>query len=406
MNTMKKMAHFIADYLGYVVKGNLKYYGWMMFLGAFILVWLYGNYMQLTEGMIVTGLSDQVSWGIYLANFVFLVGVAAGAVTIVFPAYVYKHKALHEVTVLGEMLAIAAVIMCLLFIFSHMGRPDRVWHLIPYIGILNWPHAMLSWDVLVLSGYILLNIVGGFYYLYKKYCQEEVNNKFYLPVIYIAIVWALSIHTVTAFLINTMPARPMWFHGMMPIRFITTAFAAGPSLIIIIFLIIRNNTKLWIKDEAIELLSQIVVWCLGIALFLTMSEVVTEFYHPTEHSLGLQYLILGYHGLNNLVIWFWGSLLAMVTAFIMLLIPKLRRNHVTLQIACVLTFLGIWVEKGMGLIIPGSIPTPIGEFSQYSPTFIEIFNSLGNWAIGFVILTVLLKGAIGILLGDIKYAKE
>ncbi len=402
---MKKISKFTVDYLGYVVKGSPKFYGWVAFLSMFILVWVYGNYMQLTEGMIITGLTDQVSWGIYLANFVFLVGVAAGAVTVVFPAYVYKHKAMHEVTVLGEMLAIAAVVMCLLFVIMHMGRPDRLWHILPVIGIFNWPHAILTWDVLVLNGYLVLNLIGGFYYLYKKYCHEELNKKFYLPVIYIAIVWALSIHTVTAFLLNTMPARPMWHTGMMPIRFITTAFAAGPSLIIIVFLIVRNNTRMMIKDEAINLLSQIVVWCLGIALFLTLSEVVTELYHPTEHSMGLQYLMFGYHGLNNLVPWFWGSLVAMVSGFILLLIPSIRKNYKLLPWICAMIFLGIWVEKGMGLLIPGSIPTPIGEITQYSPTFLEIANSLGNWAIGFLVLTILLKGAIGILLGDISYAK-
>lgn len=403
---MKKLIKFTVDYVGYVVKGGPKFYGWLGFLGIFVLIWMYGNYMQWTKGMIITGLSDQVSWGIYLANFVFLVGVAAGAVTVVFPAYVYKHKALHEVTVLGEMLAIAAVVMCMLFVFSHMGRPDRLWHLFPFIGIFNWPHSMLAWDVLVLTGYLVLNVVGGFYYLYKKYCNEELNNKFYLPIIYVAIVWALSIHTITAFLINTMPARPLWHTGMMPIRFITTAFAAGPSMIIIVFLIIRNNTKLWIKDEAIDMLSTIVVWCLGIALFLTLSEVVTELYHPTEHSAGLEYLMFGHHGLTNLVPWFWGSLIAMVVAFILLLIPSIRKDYKKLPFICLLTFLGIWVEKGMGLLIPGSIPTPIGEYAEYSPTFLEIFNSLGNWAIGFIVLTILLKGAIGILLGDIKYAND
>ncbi|GMR07924.1 MAG: polysulfide reductase NrfD [Gammaproteobacteria bacterium] len=401
---MRKITKFATDYLVYVAKGGPKYYGWLAFLSVFVLIWIYGNYLQLTEGMIVTGLTDQVSWGLYLANFVFLVGVAAGAVTVVFPAYVYKHKALHEVAVLSEMLAIAAVLMALLFVMSHMGRLDRLWHMIPYLGIFNWPSSMLDWDVLVLNGYLILNVVGGFYYLYKRYNNEKPNKLFYLSIIYIAIVWALSIHTITAFLINTMPARPMWFTGMMPIRFIITAFAAGPSLIIIIFLIIRKNTKLWIKDEAIDMLSTIVVWCLGIALFLTLSEVVTELYHPTEHTAGLQYLMFGHNGLNNLVPWFWASLAAMVIAFVMLLIPSIRKDYGKLKIAAVLTFVGIWIEKGMGLMIPGSIPTPIGEFTQYSPSLIEIFISLGNWAVGFIVLTILLKGAIGILLGDIKNA--
>ena len=403
---MKKKISFVADFSSYVLKGGLKFYAWLGFLGIFVLGWAYGNYMQWTNGMIVTGLTDQVSWGLYLANFVFLVGVAAGAVTVVFPAYVYKHKALHEVTVLGEMLAIAAVVMCMLFVLNHMGRPDRLWHMMPIIGVYNWPGSMLAWDVIVLVGYLILNVTGGFYYLYKKYMQEPLNNKFYLPVIFIAIVWALSIHTVTAFLINPMPARPMWHHGMMPIRFITTAFAAGPALIIIVFTIIRNNTKLWIKDEAIDLLSQIVVWCLGIALFLTMSEIVTELYHPTEHSLGLQYLLFGHNGLTALVPWFWFSIVALIVTFILLLIPSIRKDHKKLPYICAVVFLGIWVEKGMGLMIPGSIPTPVGEFTEYYPTLIEIANCLGNWAIGFIVLTFLLKGAIGILLGEVRYASK
>jgi Ni/Fe-hydrogenase subunit HybB-like protein len=403
---MKKKISFVADFLGYAFKGGLKFYAWLGFLGIFVLGWAYGNYMQFTQGMIVTGLTDQISWGLYLANFVFLVGVAAGAVTVVFPAYVYKHKALHEVTVLGEMLAISAVVMCMLFVLNHMGRPDRLWHMLPIIGVYNWPGSMLAWDVIVLVGYLILNVTGGFYYLYKKYMQEPLNNKFYLPIIFIAIVWALSIHTVTAFLINTMPARPMWHHGMMPIRFITTAFAAGPALIIIVFTIIRNNTKLWIKDEAIDLLSQIVVWCLGIALFLTMSEIVTELYHPTEHSLGLQYLLFGHNGLTALVPWFWVSVVALIGSFILLLIPSIRKDQKKLPYICAVVFLGIWVEKGMGLMIPGSIPTPVGEFTEYYPTLIEIANCLGNWAIGFIVLTFLLKGAIGILLGEVKYANK
>ncbi len=401
---MNVMIKFVVDYLSYIIKGDKKYYLWLCFLALFILPWLYGNYMQLKYGMIVTGLTDQVSWGLYLANFVFLVGVAAGAVTIVFPAYVYKYEPLHKVAVLGEMLAIAAVVMCILFVLLHMGRPDRLWHMIPIIGIYNFPHSMLTWDVLVLVGYLLLNLVGGFYYLYKKYTGEPLNNSFYLPLIFVSIAWAFSIHTVTAFLINTMPARPMWHHGMMPIRFIATAFAAGPALIIIVFLTIRQNTALWIEDKAIDLLSTIVVGCLSIALFLTMSEVVTELYHPTEHSAGVQYLMFGKHGLSNLVPWFWTSLIALVVGWVLLMIPSVRKNYKVLPFICAALFLGIWVEKGMGLLIPGSIPTPIGEFTQYSPTLIEIGNCLGNWAIGFIVLTVLLKGAIGILLGEIKYS--
>ncbi len=400
---MQKLMSFTPDYVRYIIKGGKQFYAWMGFLAVLSAIALYGFYVQNTEGLIVTGLTSQIHDGLYFANLVFLVGVAAGAVTIVFPAYVHHHKAMHEVTVLGEMLAIASVIMVMLFVFAHMGRPDRLWHMIPYLGIYNMPNSMLAWDVLVLTVYLLLNCVCGFYFLYVKYSGGTINKKFFMPLIYISIVWALSIHTVTAFLIATLAARPMWAHSVMPIKFIVTAFAAGPCLIILIFQIIRNNTKLWIQDEAINLLSLIITWCLGIALFLTMSEVVIELYPRTEHADGLYYLMFGLNGLTKLVPWFWGSLIAMIIAFVMFLVPSIRTNPKLLPIACVLAFGGIWVEKGMGLVVPGFIPTPIGEVTEYYPTLIEIMMTIGLWAMGFFILTILLKGAIGILLGEIRY---
>jgi len=403
---MRSIIRFVIDFAAYVIKGGPRFYAWLAFLGVFVLALLYGTYLQATEGLIITGLTNQITDGLYIANFVFMVGVAAGAVTIVFPAYVYHHKGLHDVTVLGEMLAVAAVMTCNLFILSHMGRPERLWHMMPPFGIINIPSSALALDVITLSTYLVLNLVGGFYFMYTRYMGTEVNRKFYMPLIYISIVWALSIHTVTAFFLSTMPARPVWNTSMMPIRFIATAFAAGPSLIILLFLHIRKNTRLWIEDSAINALSTIVTFCVGIALYLTMSEIVTELYAVTEHSLGLQYLMFGLGGLNKLVPWFWTSLVFNLIAFVMLLTPSVRKNYRLLPIACILTIIGIWVEKGMGTVVPGFIPTPSGEVTEYAPTLIEILITMGDWAVGMLIATVLMKGAIGILLGEVKWASE
>ena len=402
---MQKLFRFATDYVGYILKGGVRFYAWMGTLALFIVGMLYVFYLQNTEGLIVTGMTSQIHEGLYFSNLVFLVGVAAGAVTIVFPAYVYHHEGMHKVSVLGEMLAITAVIMVMMFVFAHMGRPDRLWHMIPPWGIYSLS-SMLGWDVLVLTGYLILNFVCGFYYLWCKYTGNPINKKWFIPLVFIAIVWALSIHTVTAFLIATMPARPMWAHTVMPIRFIATAFAAGPALIIIIFLIIRKTTRFWIDDSAIKLLTTIVTWCLGIALFLTLSEVVIELYARTEHANGLYYLMFGLHGLTGLVPWFWSAVVLMVGAFILFLTPSVRNNMTLLPIACAMAFAGIWIEKGMGLIVPGFIPTPIGEVTEYYPTFVEWLMTLGIWAFGFFVLTILLKGAIGILLGDIKFGAQ
>ncbi|RTZ60956.1 MAG: polysulfide reductase [Gammaproteobacteria bacterium] len=403
---MKRFFSFIVDFLRAGFTGGPLFWAWMLILFFFAALWGYGEVVQIGKGMIVTGLNDQVSWGLYLANFVFMVGVAAAAVTVVFPAYVYKHHEMHKVVVLGEMVAIAAVIMCLLFVTAHMGRPLRAWHLVPGIGILNWPNSMLAWDVIVLMTYLVLNVVGGFYFLYKKYEDRPINKWFYLPIVYVAIVWAVSIHTVTAFLINTMPARPMWWHSIMPIKFIVTAFAAGPSLIIIVFLLVRRFTPLKIADETFHLLSQIITWCLGIALFFLLSEVVTELYPSTEHAAGLKYLMFGHNGLHALVPFFWTSVALMVGAFILLLIPRVRKNLTILPFLCLAVFIGIWIEKGMGLMLPGLIPTPVGEYVEYTPTLIEYMVVIGVWAIGFLILTILIKGAVAVLLGEVRYEEK
>lgn len=400
------LTRFVIDYVRYVVKGGPRFYAWMGALALLIAGMLYVYWLQNTEGLIVTGMTSQIHDGLYLANLVFLVGVAAGAVTIVFPAYVYHHEGMHKVTVLGEMLAISAVIMVMMFVFAHMGRPDRLWHMIPPFGIYSFS-SMLGWDVLVLNGYLFLNFVVGFWFLYATYTGRPVNKKLFMPLVYVSIVWALSIHTVTAFLLATNPARPMWFHSMMPIRFIATAFAAGPALIIIAFLVIRRNTRFWIDDSAIQLLATIVTWCLGIAIFLTLSEIVVEFYARTEHANGLYYLMFGLHeSMTRLVPWFWTSAALMVSSFVLLLIPAVRRSTTLLPVVCAMAFAGIWIEKGMGLVVPGFIPSPIGEVTEYYPTAVEWLMTLGIWAFGFFILTILLKGAIGILLGDIRYGER
>lgn len=399
---MKSKIDFALDFFSYGLKGSAKYYTWLGFLALFIIPWAYGAYQQLiAKGMMVAGFTDQISWALYEGNFVFLVGVAAAAVTVVFPYYVYHQKPLKNAVLIGEMLAITAVIMVILFILFHMGRPDRLWHLMPIIGIFNWPNSMLTWDVLVLNGYLVLNILCGFYNMYKRYKGEPLNESFYMTFVYISIVWALSIHTVTAFLMNTMPTRPMWFHSLMPIKFITTAFAGGPALIIVALLTIRKNTKLEIPDAAINLMSQIVVWCLGIALFLILSEVVTELYPSTEHSFQLKYALFGMFGLTKMAPWLWASYIMMIGSFILLLIPKIRKNYSILPIICVILFAGIWIDKGLALVIPGMVPSPIGEFSEYTPTWTEIGIVAGNWAIGLMMFTVLAKGAIGVMLGDV-----
>jgi Ni/Fe-hydrogenase subunit HybB-like protein len=362
---------------------------------------LYVFYLQNTEGLIVTGMTSQIHDGLYLANLVFLVGVAAGAVTIVFPAYVYHHEGMHKVTVLGEMLAITAVIMVMMFVFAHMGRPDRLWHMIPPMGIYSFS-SMLGWDVMVLNGYLILNarlrLLLPVVQVHRQPDQQEV--------VHAAGVCRDRLGAVDphrdGLPDGEQPGAPdvVPQHDADPLH--RHRLRGRPGADHHAFLIIRKNTKFWIDDSAIKLLTTIVTWCLGIAIFLTLSEVVVELYARTEHANGLYYLMFGLHGLTALVPWFWSAMVLMIGVLRAVLMPSFR-NDMKAADPCAMAFAGIWIEKGMGLIVPGFIPSPIGEVTEYYPTFVEWLMVLGIWAFGFFILTILLKGAIGILLGDIKF---
>lgn len=400
-----KIIKFVLDAIKEVVKGDKLYYSWLAFL-MIIMAFAARSYVhQLDEGLIVTNMNDHVSWGLYIANFTFMVGVAAAAVLLVIPSYIYHFEAIKDIVLLGELLAFSAIIMCLGFITADLGRPDRFWHIIPGLGTFNFPLSMLAWDVLVLNGYLILNAIIPFYLLYKGYMGQEPNKKFYLPLVLLSIPWAVSIHTVTAFLYNPLPARPFWNAAILAPRFLASAFCSGPALILIIFQIIRKFSNIKIKNEALFKIAEIMGYAMFFNLFLFGAELFKEYYSATIHLAPMEYLIQGLHGQNALVPWIWTALTFNVSAFIIFVILRNVRNIVLMNVGCVLIFCGVWIEKGMGFVVPGFIPDTLGEIYEYLPSSTEVMVSLGVWALGFFIYTVLAKLAIAIDTGRLKYQK-
>ena len=379
--------------------GSTKYYVWMTFLTMLCLIGLHSFAEQMAEGLAITGMTDQVSWGLYIANFTFIVGLAAAAVMLVIPAYIYNNKHLHDVVLLGELLAIAAIIMCLMFVMVDLGRWDRFWHLMPVVGVFNFPVSMLSWDVVVLWGYLLLNMHICGYLLYMRYLDQKPARIFYIPFVMIAIFWAISIHTVTAFLYVGLVGRPFWNAAIVAPRFIGSAFTAGPGLMIVTFQIIRRYTRYNISDEALHLLRQIVTIALLFNLFLLGCEVFKEFYSDSLHSSSAKYLFFGLHGHTALVPWIWFAVVMEILAAVILIVPTMARSMPLVNVACILSFSGIWIEKGMGLIVPGFLPTPLGEIVEYFPTADEALICIGIWAFGFLIYSWLVHLAVPILSG-------
>jgi molybdopterin-containing oxidoreductase family membrane subunit len=383
--------------------GSTHYFLWLGLLGVLSLLGLYSYGVQCTQGFTVTNLSDQVSWGAYIANFTFLVGVAAAAVLLVVPSYLYKSKDIKKVVLLGEILAFVAIIMCLLFIAVDLGRPDRFLHILPYFGKLNFPQSILAWDVIVLNGYLFLNVFIPGYLLYMKYLGKEPNAKYYLPFVFISIAWAISVHTVTAFLYSGLGGRPFWNTAILAPRFLVSAFAGGPALLMLIFQTSRRLTKMKIPETVFDYLKRIMTYTMLINLFLLGCEVFKEFYTNSTHVLSAQYLFLGINGHRMLVPYIWSAILMELFAIFVLLTPNLRNNWKFMRVACVMAFVGIWVEKGMGLIVPGFIPTPLGDLVEYTPSKIEILVSLGIWSFGALIFTMIGKVIIAIETGELRF---
>jgi Ni/Fe-hydrogenase subunit HybB-like protein len=395
---------FVLDSLAECFRGGRQYRSWLALLGLTTAVGAVAYVRQLQQGLIVTGMSDQISWGVYIANFTFLVGVAAAAVMVVIPAYIFKHEGAHRVVLLAEAVAVSASFMCMVFVMVDLGRPDRFWHMIPFLGRFNWPISILAWDVVVLSGYLALNFFIPMYFLYNRYRGTKPVFKHYFPWILVSIFWAISIHTVTAFLFSWNPARPFWHTSLMAPRFIASAFAAGPAFIILVFKMVDKYTSFKIDREVVHMLSLICTVALQINLFMIGAEIFTEFYSPTTHTESARYLFLGIGEARALVPWMYSALFLQVVAMVILMVHPLRRNRWWLYGACAAAIVGIWIDKGMGVIIPGFVPTPLGEVFEYTPSWTEFLVSIGIWALGALVGTLLVKSTIGIILGRVKSA--
>ena len=385
---------FTKDAVTWSLSGGIVYQLFLCVLAVFMLFGVYAYLVQFNLGLTVTNMSDIVSWGFYIANFTFLVGVAAASVMIILPSYVFKDKDLHKVVIVGELVAIGALVMCLMFVFVDLGGPLQAWHLIPGIGIFNWPSSLLTWDILVLNGYLILNLSVPTYILFCHYHNRKPDERKYRPLVFISIFWAFGIHLVTAFLYQGLPARPFWNNPLMGPRFLASAFAAGPALITVVLGIIDTTTTFKIEPQVFNKLRRIIVVSAIINLIMLFSEIFKEFYLPTHHSLPAIYLYFGLDGYNSLVPWIWTAVSMNLVATVTLAFNPGNNDPRVLFPASILLFVGIWIEKGIGLIIPGLVPSPLGEIVDYAPSWVEVGITLGVLSLGVFIVTMLVKPAL------------
>jgi molybdopterin-containing oxidoreductase family membrane subunit len=373
--------------------GTRRYWTWITLLGVVIAIGFVTYLRQFEQGLGITGLSRDVPWGLYIAQLTFLVGVAASAVMVVLPYYLHHYKAFGKLAILGEFLAIPAVIMCLLFVLVDIGQPRRGLNLFLYAT----PSSILFWDAMVLQGYLLLNIVIS----RATFRAERAGTpppRWAKPLIYLSIPWAVSIHTVTAFLYSGLAARPFWLTAILAPRFLASAFAAGPALLILLVMLVRRVSKFDPGKEAIAKLGEIVAYAMVVNVFFVALELFTAFYSGIPaHMEHFEYLYVGLHGKGSVLApWMTVSTVLAVIAVVLLVIPQLRRKEGVLVLASLTVVSSLWIEKGLGLVITGFVPSVLGHVNEYWPTRPEVLIALGIYAIGALILTVLYKVAIGV----------
>jgi molybdopterin-containing oxidoreductase family membrane subunit len=406
VSSVRLFGRFVADSVAVVTTGGRAYWTWIALLFLLIASGVAAYTGQITVGLGVTAMRDQVSWGFYIGNFTFLVGVAAAAVVLVIPAYVYDWGPIREIVIFGELLAVSAITMCLLFVIVDVGRPDHLWHMIPGIGYLNFPRSLLAWDMVVLNLYFAVNFIVVTHILFRAFTGRHYEKRLVVPLVLLSIPMAVGIHTVTAFLYNGLAARPYWNSSILAPQFLASAFCSGPAILLFVLQLLRRVTAFHIRDEAIWKIAELMAYAMFVNLFLHGAEAFKEYYSHTEHLLYTRYWFQGIDAHRTLVPFAWSAVTLNVLALVLFINPKTRMNWVWLNVGCFATYAGCYIEKGMGLIIPGLTPDTLGEIYEYYPTLTEVRVAAGVFAVGFLVFTLMLKVAVPVALGQMSLSKE
>lgn len=376
-----------------LLKGSSAYYLWLIFLASLIGIGGIVYLFQLHYGLGITGMSRDVTWGFYISQFTYLVGVAASAVMLVLPAYFHHYKKFKPMIIFGEFMAIAAVLMCMLFIVADMGQPQRMLNVILH----PTPNSVMFYDMMVLMGYLFINLLVGWVTLEAERHNVEPPKwiKFF---IYLSVIWAFSIHTVTAFLYSGLPGRHYWLTAILAARFLSSAFCSGPAILLLLMFLLRRLTGFNPGKEAVQTLTKIITYAMSINVFFFLLEVFTAFYSNIPgHMHPLTFLFSGHHGHSYWINgWMWTCTALALGSLALLIPPQLRNNEKILPWALIMLVVASWIDKALGLIIGGFTPNPFEGITEYTPTIPELLISLGIYAFGALVLSLLWKIAIDV----------
>jgi len=399
------------------IRLNKSFLVWMAFLSGGLLVTMYAYYLQLRDGLGVAGIRDYVSWGMYLANFVFFVASSLIGMLISAVIGLMGMKWINPITRIAEIIAIGFSAVAGLVIVMDMGRPERL----AYVFMYGRFQSPILWDVTVITTYFVLsfllyflpmipdlaigkrleNIPAWLRKIYKfaslnwsnKPEQNEIIHRSVRILLILLIPAALSIHTVTSWLF-AVTSRAGWDSTIFGPYFVTGAFVAGCAAVIIAMFFFRKSYKLqdYLTDRHFNNMGKLLVLVALVYLYFNLNEFLVPGYKlKRADTTHLHALLVGHHALLFWVVQIGG----LVLPILFLLFRRMRKPLPLLFISIVM-IIGAWFKRYIIVVPTQEHPfLPIQHvpynFKVYTPTLVEILITLFSFFLLLIIITLLSK---------------
>ncbi len=370
------------------VEENKGFYSLMVLLGAIILVGLGATYYMEHHGHWVTGMNNQIVWGMPHVFAIFLIVAASGALNVASIGSVFGKKMYKPLAPLSALLAVALLLGGLTVLVLDLGRPDR---LIIAMTHYNFK-SIFAWNIILYNGFLAIVIV----YLWTM--MEKRMNKYKEKAGFVAFIWRLILTTGTGSIFGWLVARQAYDAALMAPMFIVMSFSFGLAFFILVLMAAYRMTDRPLGDVVIQRLKRLLGVFIGAVLYFVMVYHLTNLY-ATEHH-GVESFILAGGNVYTLLFWVVQILIGSLIPLVLIYHPATGKNNGIIAIASVMVLIGGLAQVYVILIggqayplinFPGYEVTSSfadGAINSYTPTMAETLLGIMGVAVTLVIVTV------------------
>lgn len=351
-------------------------------LGALVVAGVAAWIYQLANGLGVTGMSNGVSWGLYIACFMFFVGLSAGGLIVASSASVF-HIAEYKKVALPAIICSTVCICCAgMFVLIDMGGIQRVWRIL--VG--PNPTSPLVWDVCVISCYLIINIVYLVFMCSKKPGAADkvsIVSRFALPI-------AILVHSVTAWIFGLQVSKE-WYTAIMAPIFVASAMDSGLALLLLALMGLNKSGVFKVENKLISSLAGLLAVCIAVDAFFIGCECLTMAYPGAKGAEALSVMAGGITAP-----FFWIEIIGgLLIPFLLMVFAKNRANMKLVGLACVLVVAGVFCKRIWLLFtsfyefnIAGASGVISGSSAARGASGVDVFAMLGTYAPTWVEIAV------------------